>query len=352
MNRNPRRLRSFEIAFERSVSAGICETVRQRLTIGLPVDERPEVRVEAALALLRLEDARRVVHRRLDLQPVADDPGIGEQALDVLRAEARDDRRIEARERAPIALALVEDRRPRESCLRALEREHLEQMDVVVRRDSPLLVVVGDHQLAHTRGPIAARHARHRWVGSQTVRPLLVVLVALALLAGCGGEDDDGSSAGGDTTTVTECAEVDAPEAREPEAAEAPAERARRVEDVHADVRHELRIVHHHARSRAGSEDRRLPRSARERGLLRRHDLPPRRAGLRDPGRRPDAVRWRWTWLLDRRRPGVRTRRTRKASSRWRSPASKRPEPPGASSSSSRATDAGSDRPSTRSSAK
>ncbi len=56
------------------------------------------------------------------------------------------------------------------------------------------------------------------------MRLLLVVLVALALLAGCGGEDDDGSSAGGDTTTVTECAEVDAPEAREPEAAEAPAE--------------------------------------------------------------------------------------------------------------------------------
>ena len=56
------------------------------------------------------------------------------------------------------------------------------------------------------------------------MRPLLVVLVALALLAGCGGEDDDGSSAGGDTTTVAECIDVDAPEAREPEAAEAPAE--------------------------------------------------------------------------------------------------------------------------------
>ena len=56
------------------------------------------------------------------------------------------------------------------------------------------------------------------------MRPLLAVLLALALLAGCGGEDDDGSSAGDDTTTVAECAAVDAPEAREPEAAEAPAE--------------------------------------------------------------------------------------------------------------------------------
>jgi peptidyl-prolyl cis-trans isomerase B (cyclophilin B) len=54
------------------------------------------------------------------------------------------------------------------------------------------------------------------------VRALLAVFVALVFLAGCGGGDDD-SSAGGTTTEVTECAEVDAPEARDPEPSEAPA---------------------------------------------------------------------------------------------------------------------------------
>jgi peptidyl-prolyl cis-trans isomerase B (cyclophilin B) len=55
------------------------------------------------------------------------------------------------------------------------------------------------------------------------VRALLAVLVALVLFAGCGG-DDDSSTAGGDSTTATECADVEAPEARESEPAEAPAE--------------------------------------------------------------------------------------------------------------------------------
>ena len=54
------------------------------------------------------------------------------------------------------------------------------------------------------------------------MRAFLVLLAALALLVGCGSEDDDSPSAGGETTTATECQEVDAPEARDPEPAEAP----------------------------------------------------------------------------------------------------------------------------------
>ncbi|HJR95008.1 MAG TPA: peptidylprolyl isomerase [Gaiellaceae bacterium] len=54
------------------------------------------------------------------------------------------------------------------------------------------------------------------------MRALLAVLVALVCLAGCGRGDDDSASAGGDTTEVTECAEVDAPQARDPEPSEAP----------------------------------------------------------------------------------------------------------------------------------
>jgi peptidyl-prolyl cis-trans isomerase B (cyclophilin B) len=50
----------------------------------------------------------------------------------------------------------------------------------------------------------------------------LAVLVALVFIAGCGGGDNDSASADGDTTEVTECADVDAPDARDPEPSEAP----------------------------------------------------------------------------------------------------------------------------------
>jgi cyclophilin family peptidyl-prolyl cis-trans isomerase len=62
------------------------------------------------------------------------------------------------------------------------------------------------------------------------VVPLLLVL-SLALLAGCGGGDDEAAS-GTDTTTtsttttaVTECADVEAPPARDPETRDAPTEK-------------------------------------------------------------------------------------------------------------------------------
>ena len=54
------------------------------------------------------------------------------------------------------------------------------------------------------------------------MRALLAVLVALVFITGCGGGDDDSSSAGGDTTEVTECGDVDAPDARDPEPSAAP----------------------------------------------------------------------------------------------------------------------------------
>ncbi|MGH3126453.1 MAG: peptidylprolyl isomerase [Gaiellaceae bacterium] len=54
------------------------------------------------------------------------------------------------------------------------------------------------------------------------MRALVAVLVTLVFLAGCGGGDDDSSSAGDDTTEVTECVDVDAPDARDPEPSQAP----------------------------------------------------------------------------------------------------------------------------------
>ena len=89
------------------------------------------------------------------------------------------------------------------------------------------------------------------------------------------------------------------------------------------------------------AEDGRLVRLARQAGLLRRHRLPPHRAGLRDPGRRPDrpaAPAAPATRCATSRR---RTRPTRRGSSRWRRPRRSRPGPPAASSTSSPPPDAG-----------
>src|SRR5207342_1303308 len=69
----------------------------------LAVDEAPEVVAQA----LELEDAFRIVHRRLDLEPVADDAGIGEEALDLGVREARNLAGVEVRERLSVAVALV-----------------------------------------------------------------------------------------------------------------------------------------------------------------------------------------------------------------------------------------------------
>ena len=61
---------------------------------------------------------------------------------------------------------------------------------------------------------------------ARRARLLLVLVLALAFVAGCGGGDDEAAS-GGDTTDDDrdgrdECADVEAPEPREPGTSEAP----------------------------------------------------------------------------------------------------------------------------------
>ena len=65
----------------------LARAARGRPPVGL---EAPDVRGERALLLDQLDGAPGVVDRRLDLAAVADDPGVGEQALDVVVAEAGD----------------------------------------------------------------------------------------------------------------------------------------------------------------------------------------------------------------------------------------------------------------------
>ena len=80
-----------------------------------------------------LEPRACIRDRGLDLEPVAHDPRILKQ---LLRVQARHARRVEPGERLPVPLALVQDRRPRQTGLRALEDQQLEQVTRIAGRDS------------------------------------------------------------------------------------------------------------------------------------------------------------------------------------------------------------------------
>src|SRR5882762_5596645 len=117
-----------------------------------PVHEAPQVCVERAEFPPDFEERARVADRRFDLEAVAHDSGIGHQSPHVACAEARDLCRVEPGEGPAIIVALVEDRRPRESRLCAFEDQELEQAPVVVDRHSPFLVVIAEVLLA-PQGP-------------------------------------------------------------------------------------------------------------------------------------------------------------------------------------------------------
>ena len=108
-----------------------------------PADERPQVVHEGRPRVVQGERRPRVADRRGDLRPVADDARVGEEPRDVRVAERRDGGDVEPRERLPVALALAQDRRPRQAGLGALEDEQLEQVALVADGDAPLLVVIG-----------------------------------------------------------------------------------------------------------------------------------------------------------------------------------------------------------------
>src|SRR3989440_3154010 len=113
---------------------------------GPAVDVTPEPRVERALGALHGEERARVHDAGRDLGPVAHAALVAQQRARAGRREARHHARIEAGEGAAVGVALVEDRRPGQSRLRALEHEELEEPALAVHRDAPLAVVVAKHR--------------------------------------------------------------------------------------------------------------------------------------------------------------------------------------------------------------
>ena len=111
----PSRRRSLLIARDSSVSDGIWPRPATRLTMGAPPTNDHRWSTRRRARRLERERGARAVDGGGDLRPVADDPGIGEQARDVRVVERRDGCRLEPRERLPVPVALAQDRVPRQA---------------------------------------------------------------------------------------------------------------------------------------------------------------------------------------------------------------------------------------------
>ena len=139
------------------MSGGDLAGAAPRVHDGPPAHEAPDVGVEGAELLLDGQEGTGVADRRLDLGPVADDAGVGQELLHPGRREARHLGGVEVGEGLAVAGAALEDGGPAEAGLRPLEHQELEVGGVVVHRHAPLGVVVGDHLVALR--PLAAPHA-------------------------------------------------------------------------------------------------------------------------------------------------------------------------------------------------
>ena len=76
------------------------------------LDEAPQERGEATVLLLHREEGTRVADRRLDLETVPHEAGVGEHPTHIGGTEARDGGRIEAAVGAAIGLTLAQDGEP------------------------------------------------------------------------------------------------------------------------------------------------------------------------------------------------------------------------------------------------
>jgi hypothetical protein len=107
-------------------------------------DEAPHVGVKTPELALYRKEGLRIAHGTLDLESVANNARIPEQALDSRRPEMGHCHGIETGEGVPIAFALLEYRLPAQASLRPLERQELEEDAIVMNWNTPLSIVIGN----------------------------------------------------------------------------------------------------------------------------------------------------------------------------------------------------------------
>jgi hypothetical protein len=104
--------------------------------------ERPEELVQR-LRLAQSDRGLGIRDRGLDLAAVTHDRGVCQEPGDVPLAERGDPDGLEAFECGPEALALAQDRQPREARLEPFEAQPLVETALIADGAPPFLVVVG-----------------------------------------------------------------------------------------------------------------------------------------------------------------------------------------------------------------
>src|SRR5262249_49483220 len=95
----------------------------------------------------------------VDLRAIPHDAGVGHEPRPVARPEPRELVGVEARKRSAEIRALAEDRDPRQTGLKSVEEELLEERAVDALRDAPFVVVIREVERVRA-GPGAWLQAR------------------------------------------------------------------------------------------------------------------------------------------------------------------------------------------------
>src|SRR2546428_586728 len=119
------------------------------------VRETPDVRVEAPELLLHDQEGFGIPDGGRDLRSVPDDAGVGHERSYLLRIVFRDSHRIEFVEGFLERLAFLQHCEPGKTRLCPFDDEKFEELSVVVFRNAPLGVMVGEERRV-TKSPLAS----------------------------------------------------------------------------------------------------------------------------------------------------------------------------------------------------
>ena len=104
----------------------------------------PKIAIEGAIFGLYLDEDFGIGDGSSNLETITDNVFIAQQFLKFMVVVLRNLGIVEVIESHSEGLPFIEDTFPRESCLKAFEDKHLEELMVVVHRFAPFVVVVCD----------------------------------------------------------------------------------------------------------------------------------------------------------------------------------------------------------------